>query len=106
MNVQDHGDLSPCQDRVIMEEITDPDELCEARAQREQFDRNAAWLQAHAPEVYPNYRGKCICVSGEEIFVADTAKEALTLATAAHPDDKGRFLHYVPREKIPRIYAN
>lgn len=27
-----------------MVEVTDPDELARARAQRERFDRNAAWL--------------------------------------------------------------
>jgi hypothetical protein len=31
-----------------MEEVTDPVELAKARAQRKRFDRNAAWLQAHA----------------------------------------------------------
>jgi hypothetical protein len=38
---------------VIMEIVTDSAELAKARAQRERFDRNAAWLQAHAHEVYP-----------------------------------------------------
>jgi len=38
--------------------------------------------------------------------VTDTAVEALALATAAHPNDRGRFVHYVPREKVARIYAN
>ena len=52
------------------------------------------------------HRGKCICVAGEELFVADTAAEALAQATAAHPDDKGRFVHYIPKEKVPRIYAH
>ena len=90
---------------LAMEEITDPAELAEAQAQREQFDRNAAWLQNHAPEIYPKYRGQCICIAGEELFVAATAKGALALATAAHPDDKGRFVHYIPKDKVARIYA-
>lgn len=89
-----------------MEVVTDPAELAQTLAQREQFDRNAAWLQAHAAEVYSGFRGKCICIAGEELFVADTAKEALALATAAHPEDKGRFVHYIPREKLARVYAN
>jgi hypothetical protein len=90
----------------VMEEITDPEELAKARAQRERFDRNSAWLQAHAREVYLRYRGKCICVAGEELFVADTPEQALALATAAHPEDDGSFLRYIPREKIDRVYAN
>lgn len=70
---------------IIMEVVTDSAELARARSQRERFDRNAAWLQSHAAEVYSRYRGKCICIAGEELFVGDTAKDALTLATAAHP---------------------
>ncbi|REJ97753.1 MAG: hypothetical protein DWQ34_01535 [Planctomycetota bacterium] len=92
--------------RIVMEEVTDPAELAEAQAQREQFDRNSAWLQAHASEVYPKHRGKCICVAGEELFVAESASEAVAEATAAHPDDKGRFVHYIPKEKAARIYAH
>lgn len=91
---------------VVMEEVTDPEELVKARAQDERFDRNFAWLQAHAAEVYTRYRGQCICIAGEELFAADTPEEALALATAAHPEDDGRFVHYIPREKVARIYAN
>jgi hypothetical protein len=91
---------------IVIEEITDAEELAKARAQRERFDRNATWLQAHASEVYTRYRGKCICIAGEELFAADTPEEAWALATAAHPEDDGRFLRYIPREKRARIYAN
>ena len=91
---------------LVMEEITESDELAKARAQRERFDRNSAWLQAHATEVYRDYRGKCISVAGEELFFADTPEQALALATAAHPEDDGSFLRYIPREKIDRIYAH
>lgn len=89
-----------------MELVDDPVELAEARSQREQFDRNWAWLKAHASEVYTTHRGKCICIAGEELFVAATAREAVDLAAAAHPNDEGRFVHYIPREKVPRIYAH
>ena len=93
---------------VVMEEVTDPVELAKARAQREKFDRNSAWLQAHAHEVYsnPNNRGRCICVAGEELFVADTPEEVVALARTAHPEDNGWFLRYLPKQNIPRIYAN
>ena len=91
---------------VVMEEVTDPVELAKARAQRERFDRNAAWLQAHAHEVYSQHRGKFICIAGEELFVADTATEAEALGAAAHPEDDGSFVHYIPKENIPRIYAD
>lgn len=91
---------------IVMEEVTDPEELAKARAQDERFERNWTWFQAHTSEVYTQCRGKCICIAGEELFVADTPEEALALATAAHPEDDGRFVHYIPREKVARIYAN
>jgi hypothetical protein len=30
----------------------------------------------------------------------------MALAQAAHPDDDGSFMQYIPREKLARIYAN
>jgi len=91
---------------ILLERVTDAGEIAKARAQRERFDRNAAWLQAHIVEVYSHHRGKCICVAGEELFVADSAQEAIALATAAHPDDTGWFTRYIPRQKAARIYAD
>ncbi len=35
---------------ISMEQVTDTGELAKARAQRERFDRNTAWLQAHIAE--------------------------------------------------------
>jgi hypothetical protein len=90
---------------IVMEEVTDAEQLARARRQREQFDRNSAWLQAHIVEVYAAHRGKCICIAGEELFVAATTKEAIAQATAAHPDDEGWFTRYIPKEKVARIYA-
>ena len=91
---------------MVMEEVTDPEELAKARVQRARFDRNSAWLQAHAKEVYTHYRGKCVVIAGEELFAADTPEEAWALAATAHPEDDGRFIRYIPREKVARIYAN
>ena len=72
----------------------------------ERFARNSAWLQRHATEIYTQYRGKCICVAGEELFVADTPEEVLAQARTAHPEEKGSILiRYIPREKVARIYA-
>ncbi len=90
---------------IEVEEVTDADELAEARQRRQQFDRNSAWLQDHVSEIYTAHRGKCICVAGQELFVADTANEAIAQATAAHPDDQGWFTRYIPKERVARIYA-
>jgi hypothetical protein len=91
---------------IVMEEVTDPEELAAARARRARFDRNWAWFTARTAEIYAAHRGKCICIAGEELFVADTPKEVLSRARAAHPKDDGRFTLYIPREKIERIYAH
>ena len=91
---------------IVMELLTDPIALAQAQRQQELFRRNSAWLQAHASEVYSKYRGKCICVAGEELFVADTPNDALALGTATHPEDKGRFLRYIPRDRVSRVYAH
>ena len=91
---------------ITIAEVTDPDELAKARAQDERFARNSAWLQIHATEIYPQYRGKCICIAGEELFIADTPEEALRQAKAAHPEEDGSILiRYIPWEKVARIYA-
>ncbi len=91
---------------VVMEELTDPSELAEARARRQRFERNWAWFEAHAAEVYCRHRGKCICISGEELFVGDAPAEVLALAKAAHPEDDGRFTGIIPKERLARIYAH
>jgi hypothetical protein len=90
---------------VVMEEMTDPEELARARARREQFDRNWVWFEAHAREIYTAHRGKCICIAGQELFVADTPREVLARARSAHPNDEGRFTRYIPLERTFRIYA-
>ncbi len=96
--------LQPIQ--ITMEEITDPEEIAKSQALRAQAERNSNWLQAHVPEIYGNYRGKYIVVAGEELFVGDTVKEAVALAKAAHPEDKGSITRYIPLKKMVRIYAN
>jgi hypothetical protein len=92
--------------RVVMEEVTDPEELAKARMQDERFERNSAWLQAHIVEVYSRYRGKCICIAGGELFIADTPQEVIALAGAAYPEDNGKLLRYIPKEKVARVYAH
>ena len=91
---------------LVMEEVTDPVEIAAARARWERAERNSAWLQAYVPEVYCRHRGKFICVAGAELFVADTPEAVFALAKAAHPEDDGRLLRYIPKEKVARIYAH
>lgn len=90
---------------IAMEEVTDAHALAKATKQRQQFDHNSAWLQAHISEIYAQHRGKCICIAGQELFIGETVQDAITQATAAHPDDEGWFTRYIPKEKVARIYA-
>lgn len=96
------GTLQP----IVMEEVDDPTEVAEARVRRGMFDRNFNWLADHTSEVYERYRGKHICVAGEEVFAGDTPDEAIALASAAHPEDQGGFVQYIPKEKMARVYAD
>lgn len=89
-----------------MEEVTDPKEIAEFRVRWEQAERNSAWLQAHAQEIYTQHRGKFIVVAGEELFTGDTSEEAHALAKASHPEDKGSISRYIYPRKMARIYAN
>src|SRR5438128_2270148 len=88
-----------------VEVVDDPAEIAVAQRQRKQFDCNSQWLQANITEIYRNYRGQHICIAGQEVFVADSAQEALARAKAAHPDDEGWFARYIPMEKLARVYA-
>ena len=89
---------------IVVEKVTDPEELATAQVQDERFEQNVSWLREHAEEVYSHHRGKFICIAGGELFVADTPEEVLSLARRAHPEDNGRYLRYIPREKVARIY--
>ena len=90
---------------IVMSEVTDPVELAKMRAWRQRAARNSACLQAHVPEIYSKYRGKCLCVAGEELFVADDPQEVMALARAAHPEDDGPILRYIYKEMLERIYV-
>jgi hypothetical protein len=93
-------------DRIILEFIPEtPEEAVASRKRREQFDRNSKWLQDHILKIGENYRGKTICVAGEELFVGDTARDAIAQARKAHPEDTGYFTRYIPKESYARIYA-
>jgi hypothetical protein len=84
-------------------EIPGPEEVPRSRAVDEQFSRNSDWLEAHWPELLPRARGKFLAVAGQQPFVAETLEEAWALARAAHPDDLGALLQYVPAAQGPRI---
>jgi hypothetical protein len=73
---QEERTMTDQQSSIVMEEVLDPKELAKARAQDERYKRNFTWFQAHAAEIFTRYRGKCICIAGEELFVADTPEDS------------------------------
>ncbi len=89
---------------IQMYEEIDPVENEKARKRLARFDKNWDWLEAHASEVY-SHRGKNICVAAQQLFVGDSAEEVMAQARAAHPEDDAPFFQYVPKERLPRIYA-
>ncbi len=89
-----------------IEIVTDPDEIAAARKQDAQFKLNSDWLKEHASEVYSKYRGKYICVAGQEVFASDDPEEAWEMAEAAHPDDEGVFSEYLPLKRTLHTHAH
>jgi hypothetical protein len=87
---------------ITMEIVSDPVEIAKMNALHAQAEKNAAWLQAHAQEVY-SHRGKYFCVAGQELFVADTFQDVIAAARAKHPDDQGHLCRYIPIEQRKRI---
>ena len=94
------------QPRMVVEEVTDRDEIARAHAQHEQAGRNSDWLQAHWNDVLPQAYGKFIAVAGQEAFIAQTPRAAWDWARAKHPDDRGALVEYVIPPGGPRFYAN
>jgi hypothetical protein len=89
--------------RLVITEVTDPEEVARSLAVDAQFRRNSEWLQSHWADVLPQARGKFLAVAGLQPFIGETVEEARSLARAAHPEDQGMLLQYVRPEKGPRI---
>jgi hypothetical protein len=68
--------------------------------------KNADWLENEWPRLLPQALGRHVAVAGQQAFIANSAREALDLATAAHPDDPGSFVQFVPPVRRPRVYAH
>lgn len=84
-------------------EVTDPDELARIRARMDRAAKNSNYWNSNASALFDRYRGQYVCVAGEQFFIAPSAVEADALAAAAHPEDDGRFLMHIPKEKMVRI---
>ena len=92
---------------LMYEEALSPDELALTRLRRATFQKNMAWASANAEEITRTCRGRFICVAGEHLFVANSPKQAHTLALAAYPTEHdATYSCFVPAKDRPKIYAN
>jgi hypothetical protein len=82
---------------MVMTIEEDPQIVARLAAERAQYGVNREWYLTHRREIERDHLGRCICVAGQELFVADSPLEADALAQAAHPDDHGRLIRYVRR---------
>src|SRR5262245_33201472 len=91
---------------IVIEEMTDPEEIARVNTVMEQGRRNWDWLENHWPDVLPQAYDKYIAVAGQQPFIADDPEQARAAAKAAHPDDRGVIVQYVSSHKGPRVYAH
>lgn len=91
---------------VVIEEITDPNEIARFRRQNERHRRNIEWLEAHWGDLLPQARDRFVVVANQQGHIADSPQEAWQWAQLHHPEDDGAIVHYVPAKKGWRIYAH
>ena len=91
---------------LTIEVVTDSSERQAAQKRRAQADLNWNWFQDHIKEIGQKYRGKNVCIAGQELYVGDDPAEVASRARAAHPDDEGMVFHFIHKERMARIYAH
>ena len=91
---------------LIVEDVTDPDDLKRFHIQDGLHRRNSDWLQAHWADIAPQARGKFVAVANQEAFIAETPTEAWAWVDGAHPEDTGAIVRYVRASLGPRIYVD
>jgi hypothetical protein len=79
-----------------------PAELARLAAEHEEFCRNQAWLEQHQEEVEGQALGQFLVVAGLQAFIAEKVQDAVAKARAAHPNETGMLIKYVPPRKPPR----
>jgi hypothetical protein len=90
----------------VIEAVDDPTGAGPIRDQIERGRRNMEWLSNHWEDVLPRARGRFLAVAGQEAHMADSPDAAWAWAQAAHPEDDGALVQFVPARQGPRIYAH
>ena len=81
---------------IVMEIVTDPKELAEAASRCDQFDRNMAWLQAHAHEVFTQHRGQCIIIAQQNCLLPTKQRKP---SPRQQRIERSRYTHSTFRRK-------
>ncbi len=92
--------------KIVIEEVTDPEEIARHRIGMEHFRRNLDWWDANRQAFLPHGWGRYVAIAGQQAFLADTPAAAWAWVRAQHPEDQGPWVHYLKPAKGPRIYAH
>src|SRR5687767_14963355 len=92
-------------ERMVVEEVDDPNELARFRSGQACFEANRDWLESHWEELLPRAAGRFIAIAGRQAFVADSISAAWKWVEENHPDDEGAFVRFVRSQQAPRFYA-
>ncbi|GEM_PF-1744565 len=77
--------------------VDDPIECADHTRIREIFDRNYEWHEHHRDAIARVGVGQCVCIAGQRLFVAPSAREVLEMARQAHPEEDGGYYFYYIR---------
>jgi len=77
-----------------------PEEVAESRRRGAIFKRNEDWFEAHASELYAEYRGQFVCIAGGEVFAGTDAREVYSRSATAHPEESGAEFGIYLRERV------
>jgi hypothetical protein len=84
---------------LVIDTVTDPAEAARFAELMAAARVNQDWLDGHWDDLLPQARGKYLAVAGRQAFLADTPEEVRAHARAAHPDDKGLIVRFVPMRR-------
>lgn len=82
---------------LVMSIVEDPTQCAEHTRIRDIFQRNYEWYRRHQEQIAGINVGQCVCIAGQTLFVAPTAREVLDLARQAHPEEDGGYYFFYVR---------
>src|SRR5262245_45330440 len=93
------------EEKMIIEDVSDPQEKAAFYAGQARFELNRDWLESHWDDLLPQAAGRFVAVAGQQAHLADTVDSAWAWIDEHHPDDDGAFVRFVRKHRGPRFYA-